>query len=119
MIGDNVRKLRKDKGFSLDQLAKKVGSSKAYIWEIEKERTSPKLVTAFKLAEALEVSVDLLIDINIDKTSTEERNLIKKYRRLDPGNKWRLLKFADILYDVDADAMLKEREKKEDGGGDE
>lgn len=107
MIGNNLKQLRKEKGLSLESLAKKAGVSKAHIWTIEKGN-SPKLDTVYKIAQALDVSVDLLIDITIDKTSTNERTLIRRYRKLSDRDKKWLLGIANVFYEVDEEYKNKE-----------
>ena len=39
-IGARIKSLRKSKGWSLEKLADKAGTSKSYLWEIEKSRTN-------------------------------------------------------------------------------
>lgn len=50
-----LRKIRKEKGFSLAELARRAGMSKLTIINIEAGRTAPQLSTIQKLAEALGV----------------------------------------------------------------
>ncbi|WP_409024781.1 helix-turn-helix domain-containing protein, partial [Klebsiella pneumoniae] len=37
MLSEKIRELRTSRGLSLDQLASNVGSTKSYIWELEKK----------------------------------------------------------------------------------
>ena len=46
-FSSKIKKLRKEKGFSLEQLAKLTGSSKSYIWEIEKDEDKEILYRKF------------------------------------------------------------------------
>jgi len=43
-FGDLVRKLRKDKGITLDAVAKKIGSHKGYVSGIENDKVNPPSV---------------------------------------------------------------------------
>ena len=36
-IGEKIRALRSEKGYTLDELARLAESSKSYIWELEKQ----------------------------------------------------------------------------------
>lgn len=107
MIGNNLKQLRKEKGLTLESLAKKAGVSKAHIWTIEKGN-SPKLDTVYKIARALDISIDLLIDITIDKTSTNERTLIRRYRKLSDRDQKLLLGIAKIFHEIDEKYKQKE-----------
>lgn len=99
MIGNNLKQLRKEKGLSLEALAKLANVSKAHVWSIEQDRSSPTIDVTYKIAKALNVSIDLLIDLTIDKTSTNERILIQKYRKLSDKMKSKMPALLDILID--------------------
>lgn len=62
-FGRKIKQLRLEKKLTLDELAERIGSKKAYIWQLENKtpaRPSGKLL--LDLANALEVSPDFLID---------------------------------------------------------
>ena len=71
VLGYNITILRKRKGYTLERLAKLTGTSKSYIWELENKSTHPSVYLASKIAHALGVSTDKLIDKPI-KPLTEE-----------------------------------------------
>ena len=52
ILGEKIRKLRKEKGLTLDKLADLTGSSKSYIWELENK--NPPRPSAEKLAKIAE-----------------------------------------------------------------
>jgi len=57
-LGERVRKLREDRGWSLDRLASETGLSRAYLWKLETKRAAnPSLDTLEKLAGAFQVSI--------------------------------------------------------------
>ena len=59
--GNRLRYFRKRAGLTLQQLEDQVGSSKAYMWQLEnKENPQPTLQMGIKLARAFGVSVELL-----------------------------------------------------------
>lgn len=58
----NLKKLRKQKGWSQEKLAREAGISYQTLIKIEQGRIkNPKLETLMKLAKSLDVSVDELI----------------------------------------------------------
>ena len=64
-LGSNLRRMRKDRGLSQEQLSDKTGIRVAHISKIESDGTDPKLSTIYKLLESLECSADsLLMDKN-------------------------------------------------------
>lgn len=64
-IAKNIKRLRKEKGISQDKLSKLADVSSHTITKIEAGDTSnPTVDTVKKIAKALGVSVDSLININ-------------------------------------------------------
>lgn len=62
MISDNIRKLRKEKGLSQDNLARKAGIPYTTLTKIEANVVkSPSVHNVAKIARALDVSVDQLL----------------------------------------------------------
>lgn len=70
-FGKKVAAERKKKGFSQDELAKKVGTISVTIGRYERDEIKPSIDIASKLADALEVSLDYLTgktDIELDNS---------------------------------------------------
>ncbi|MHC8521501.1 helix-turn-helix domain-containing protein [Rossellomorea sp. H39__3] len=61
-IGDNIRKIRKERGLSLDQVADRTGVSKAMIGQIERDDSNPTVATLWKIANGLKVSFSSLLE---------------------------------------------------------
>ncbi len=60
-IGEKLFSLRQKSGESLQQVAEKVGVSKAHVWELEKGRSkNPSFELVGKLAAHYGVSIDVL-----------------------------------------------------------
>lgn len=57
---NNIRELRKEKSISQDKLSQMCKVSRQTINAIENNKYDPTLSLAFKLAEVLEVTVDVL-----------------------------------------------------------
>ena len=61
-FGERLRKLRTQRGLSLDELAAKTGLSKAYLWRLETNPdVNPSIEVAQRLAAALEVTIGALV----------------------------------------------------------
>ena len=63
-FGDRVRELRKEKGISQEQLSFKADLHRTYIGMIERAEKNITLVNIEKIANALKVSVNDLMNFN-------------------------------------------------------
>ncbi|MGJ0908891.1 helix-turn-helix domain-containing protein [Clostridium botulinum] len=68
LVGDNVRLLRKERGMSVNKLSKISGVSLGFISDIENNKTNPSIPTLEKIANALDVKVELFFKENLDET---------------------------------------------------
>lgn len=64
-IGKNIMVLRKQKSMSLDELSKRSGVSKSMLSQIEQDKTNPTVITAWKIALALDSSVQELMESGV------------------------------------------------------
>lgn len=102
-MGQRIRDRRKEKGFTLDQLAAKAKCSKGYIWELE--NNDPPRPSADKLsaiASALDTTVDVLIGTPIntqDDLSPEDKVFFRKFVSLDPDKQDTVRKMLDLWDD--------------------
>ncbi|WP_418565217.1 helix-turn-helix domain-containing protein [Pyramidobacter piscolens] len=64
MIGKNLRRIRKQRNFTLKAIAEAVDSSIGYIYELETGNKTPSLSMLQKLAVALNASVNDLLGVN-------------------------------------------------------
>lgn len=60
-IGENLRNIRKNRGFSLDATSELTGVSKAMLGQIERGESNPTVTTLWKIASGLQVSFSSLI----------------------------------------------------------
>jgi len=67
IFGLKVRQLRLEKGLSFAQLSKQTGLSASYLNEIEKGKKYPKIEKINIISEALEVSFDELVSLQLSK----------------------------------------------------
>jgi len=68
-IGGRLRELRKVRGMSLRNLAKKVGVSASFISQVEQNKCQPSLETLRKISEALDVTTSYLLEAERDEIS--------------------------------------------------
>ena len=66
LLGEQIRKHRKQKKYTLEQLAEKLDVSTTFIGQIERAKGIPSLETLVKIANVLEISTDCLLfgDLN-------------------------------------------------------
>ena len=56
-IGRNLKELRLQRNLSLEQLGKKVGLTRSFISQIEKDKNSPSISSLIKILSALNVKM--------------------------------------------------------------
>lgn len=61
-ISLTLKKLRSEKGWSLDKTAEKTGVSKAMLGQIEREESSPTIATLWKIASGFDTSFSSFIE---------------------------------------------------------
>lgn len=64
VFGENVQKTRRNMGISQEELAFKAGLHRTYIGMVERAERSISLQNAKKIADALNVKLDTLLDEN-------------------------------------------------------
>lgn len=100
-FSEKIKKLRKEQGLSQVGLAKKAGVSKSVVGFWELDQRSPKIGQVVKVAKALGVEWELLLDddmIEYEPTlKNEEQSLIDAFRNLNEEGKQTLLTFAQSL----------------------
>ena len=72
-IGENIRRIRKERGLTLKQLGEAVGVSEAYIRAYESGRRNPKQKSLEALASALHVNVEALTGADFDGVKAMHR----------------------------------------------
>ena len=100
LLGNQIRKYRKQKKYTLEQLAEKLDVSTTFIGQIERAKGIPSLETLVKIANELEVSTDCLLfgDLN---TKSSNNYFIEQIDSLTetytPQEKELLLKNIELL----------------------
>ena len=98
-LGDKIRRLRKEKGFSLDKLADLAESSKSYIWELEnKNPPRPSAEKLAKIADQLDTTIEYLLDEG-EALSTEDAadaKFYRQYRQMDDATRAKIRKMVKL-----------------------
>lgn len=81
-VGENIRRIRQERGLTLKQLGDMVGVSEAYIRAYESGRRNPKLKSLEALAQALAVNVEVLTNSEFDGIKAMHR-LFQVFRQYD------------------------------------
>ncbi len=91
----NLRKLRKEKGISQQQLADVIGTSQQSINKYENHPVEPDIGTLIKLSDYFQTTVDDLVghivppetERSVLARSREEQRLLQSYQKLDREEK--------------------------------
>lgn len=75
-IADRIQYLRKQKGYSQEELADKVGVSRQAVSKWESEQSTPDLEKVIVMSELFEVTTDYILK-GIEPVSTTNRKTIK------------------------------------------
>lgn len=97
-LGEKLKKIRNEKGFSLRDLASQVDLSASFLSQIEESKASPSIENLKKIATCLDVRVSYLIE---DDEVKKDTVLIRKTERssiesIDSNTKISLLTTTDI-----------------------
>ncbi|BBU63464.1 transcriptional regulator [Methylosinus sp. C49] len=76
-LGATVQRLRKAYNLSLSELSQQSGVAKSIISQIERNETNPTLATIWRLAQALDVSIERVLQ------TTEDEPFLEKTSRAD------------------------------------
>lgn len=99
-LGDKLREQRKQRSWTLEQLAEEAGLSKSYLWELEnRESQRPSAEKLAALADALGVATSYFLEE--DTRAPKERHLdeafFRGYQKLEPEAKEQLRKILSTF----------------------
>lgn len=81
-IGIQMVRMRKAKGLSQEELAEAIDSSRVMVGKYEREEVVPSVEIAKKIADALEVTLDFLVDEKslaaVDKKTLQRMNELEQ-----------------------------------------
>lgn len=101
-LGEKIRKLRKEKGFTLDKLAELSESSKSYIWELEnKNPPRPSAEKLAKIADKLDTTIEFLLDEGeeVSKEDAADAKFYRQYRKMDAPTKEKIRRMVKLWGD--------------------
>jgi len=85
-LADNLKRLRKKRGWSQTQLAEQIGSHLSHINRIETSKYNPSLDVVQKLATVFDVTIDYLVsdtDEDFKEVRIEDKNLMERVKLID------------------------------------
>ncbi len=82
-FGDKVLSLRKEKGWSQYELAKKIGTSGPIIGRYERNEIKPSIEVAKKIADSLGVSIDYLVDENDQFSELRDKKMLDRLSQIE------------------------------------
>lgn len=85
-LADKIKKIRKEKKISQAELAEIAGINPNHLSRLETDKFSPTIPVLKKMANALEVSIDYLLDEeteDIPDVKIENKSLLDKVRLID------------------------------------
>jgi transcriptional regulator with XRE-family HTH domain len=77
-IGNKILSLRKDNGWSQQQLAKEIGTSGPIIGRYERGEMMPSVEVAKKLAQVFRVTLDYLVDDTGDLADLKDKAMLDR-----------------------------------------
>lgn len=84
-VAENIKRIRKSKKLSMERLAAEAGVSRSMLGQIERGEANPSVGTLAKIAAALKVPAELLLENDDFEPLLLVRELEKKQVRLDGG----------------------------------
>jgi transcriptional regulator with XRE-family HTH domain len=85
-LADNLKRLRKKRGWSQTQLAERIGSHLSHINRLETGKYNPSLDVVQKLAAVFDVTIDYLVsdtDEDFKEVRIEDKNLMERVKLID------------------------------------
>lgn len=90
-IGENIKKLRREKGITQERLAEYLNISTQAVSKWERGETLPDITLVIPLASYFGVSTDALLGLDEAKNKAKAEEMLAEYRRLA----WQECKWAD------------------------
>lgn len=82
-----LRAVRKQRGLTLEALAQQTGLTKSYLSKIERQRSTPSIAVALKVAKALDVDVGRLFS----EDAAQEKIIVERATDSAEGQRYRVL----------------------------
>lgn len=100
-LGEKLRDLRKKRGISLDEVAEKTGTSKSYLWELEKNPDrKPSADKLGVLADFYNVSISFLLEDEEEQLDTVQEQIFTRIKKMDPKDREKVNKMLEAFFDA-------------------
>jgi len=106
-IGENIRKIRQEKGYTINDITGKIKITKSLLSQIENNKVNPSLKTLIAIADTLRVKIGTFFDDQDEETEpvvrANDRKVLKtkngvQYFMLTPQFKNHILEFFYTVY---------------------
>ena len=84
-ISTKLKKIRKERGWSLDTASLETGVSKSMLGQIEREESSPTIATLWKIATGFQTSFSSFLDAPENKATIKRPGILKTIDPHDSG----------------------------------
>lgn len=96
ILGDNIRRLRKEKGMTQTEFAERIGAKRAVVGAYEEGRAEPRLQTLQAISAFFGVSIDAMLGQDVNAENTRQTDI--------RGNNLRILPIA-LQADADTESI--------------
>lgn len=104
IVGDRIRILRAEKGFSQEELASQAGIDPSHLGRLERGERNPSLISLEKIINALGVTFEDLFEYiqpsNMEKENTTISLIINKLNTLSLDDQKLMLNLIDTLFQM-------------------
>lgn len=98
-LGERIRRLRTQKGLTLDKLGELTESSKSYIWELEnKDPPRPSAEKLSKIANKLETTIEYLLEgeEKVTQEDAADTKFFRQYRKMPSTTKAKIRQMVKL-----------------------
>ena len=96
-LGSKITELRKQKGWSQNELAKNIEVSREIVGRYERNDAAPSIDIANRMADAFGVSLDYLVGNSDQEMDKATLNRIQEVTKLSPKEKELVFEFLDAF----------------------
>lgn len=82
-FGDKILMLRKQKGWSQQELAHMLGTSGPIVGRYERNEIKPSIEVAKKIADSLDVTIDYLVDENGQLSELKDKKMLERLSQIE------------------------------------
>lgn len=99
---DRIRRLRKQKDISQEELALRAGINTVYYGQIERGQKCPTVDTLYKIAVGLEVPLPDLVRFDVAQSPSEDADayMMQLIKRIPPNKTAQVIKVLEAVADL-------------------